>query len=84
MHTPNPPLGLAYIAAAVREAGFAYQVIDAAGEALDDIARYPDRNDLMEQGLSTGEIAERIPEDTEVIGVTCMFSTLWALDAADR
>ena len=33
----------------------------------------------MEQGLSTEEIAERIPEDTEVIGVTCMFSTLWPL-----
>ena len=79
MHTPNPPLGLAYIAAAVREAGFAYHVIDAVGEALDDIARYPDRNDMMVQGLSTEEIAERIPENTEVIGVSCLFSTLWPL-----
>ena len=31
MHTPNPPLGLAYVAAALREAGFTYQVIDATG-----------------------------------------------------
>ena len=50
MHTPNPPLGLAYIAAAVREAGFAYQVIDAAGEALDD------ENSQAAQAASSGNI----------------------------
>ena len=41
MHTPNPPLGLAYVAASLREAGFGYHVIDAVGEALDQIAPYP-------------------------------------------
>ena len=33
MHSPNPPLGLAYIAAAIKDAGFPYQVIDGTGEA---------------------------------------------------
>ena len=43
MHAPNPPLGLAYIAAALKAAGLPYRVIDAAGLALDAIRRYPDR-----------------------------------------
>lgn len=79
MHSPNPPLGLAYIAASIRAAGYRYAVIDAAGEALDAISPYPDREDLMVQGLSFGEIAQRVPADTTVIGLTCMFSTLWPL-----
>src|ERR1044072_2873896 len=79
MHTPNPPLGLAYIAAAVKEAGFTYHVIDGAGEALDAIGLYPGRKDLMIQGLSFEEIVARIPVDTDVIGLGCTFSTLWPL-----
>jgi anaerobic magnesium-protoporphyrin IX monomethyl ester cyclase len=79
MHTPNPPLGLAYIAAAVREAGFPYRVIDATGEALDAVSPYPDRDDFMVQGLTLAETVGRIPADADVIGVSCMFSTLWPL-----
>src|SRR3990167_4747051 len=79
MHTPNPPLGLAYVAAAVREAGFPYRVIDGTGEALDAVSPYPDRRDFMVQGLTFGEIVERIPSDSDVIGISCMFSTLWPL-----
>lgn len=29
MQSPNPPLGLAYVAAAVKQAGLPYHVIDA-------------------------------------------------------
>src|SRR6185369_15402198 len=79
MQTPNPPLGLAYIAAAVKEAGFDYHVIDGTGEALDSIRPYPDRSDFMTQGLSYEEIVSRIPPHTDVIGIGCMFSTLWPL-----
>ena len=79
MHTPNPPLGLAYVAAAVREAGFAYRVIDATGAALDAVSPYPERDDFMMQGLTVGETVRRIPADADVIGVSCMFSTLWPL-----
>jgi radical SAM superfamily enzyme YgiQ (UPF0313 family) len=79
MHTPNPPLGLAYVAAAVREAGLPYRVIDATGEALDRISPYPGRDDFMVQGLPIGDIVGRIPSDTEVIGISCMFSTIWPL-----
>ena len=79
MHTPNPPLGLAYVAASVRAAGFGYHVIDAVGEAFDQIAPYAERTDLMVQGLGIDEIVDRIPADSDVIGLGCMFSTLWPI-----
>ena len=79
MHTPNPPLGLAYVAAALREAGFSYQVIDATGAALDAVSPYPDRSDFLMQGLTVEETVRRIPAEADVIGVSCMFSTLWPL-----
>jgi anaerobic magnesium-protoporphyrin IX monomethyl ester cyclase len=79
MHTPNPPLGLAYIAAMLKEGGRAYTVIDATGAALDAVSPYPDRTDFMVQGLSIEQIVDRIPKDSDVIGLSCMFSTLWPL-----
>ena len=79
MHTPNPPLGLAYIAGALKQAGLPYRVIDATGEALDAVSPYPDRGDFMVQGLTLDEIVARIQPDTTVIGIACMFSTLWPL-----
>jgi len=77
MHTPNPPLGLAYVAAALKQADLPYHVIDATGEALDSVHPYPGRDDFMMQGLSMDEIVARVPAASTVIGVTCMFSTLW-------
>jgi len=79
MHVPNPPIGLAYIAAALKEGGHACTIIDGAGEALDRVSPYPDRSDFLVQGLPIEEIIARIPADTEVVGVGCMFSTLWPL-----
>lgn len=79
MQSPNPPLGLAYIAAAVKRAGLAYHVIDATGEALDTIRAYPGRSDFMVQGYSPREVAERVPDATDIVGIGCLFSTLWPL-----
>lgn len=79
MHTPNPPLGLAYIAAAIKEAGLPYTVIDATGEALDSISPYGKRDDFMIQGLTFDEVVQRMPADTRIVGIGCMFSTLWPL-----
>ncbi len=79
MHTPNPPLGLAYIAAAAREAGLVYNVIDGTGEALDRVHAYPGRDDFLMQGLSLDEIVARVPRSTRIVGICCMFSTLWPL-----
>ncbi len=65
MHTPNPPLGLAYIAAPMKDLGLPYQAIDGTGEALDVVRPYSDRDDFMIQGLSCDEIAARIDPDAE-------------------
>ena len=79
MHSPNPPIGVAYIAAAVKEAGFPYKVIDGTGEAIDTIRPYPGRKSFMVQGLLVEEIVKRIPSQTDIVGIGCMFSTLWPL-----
>lgn len=78
-HAPNPPIGLAYIAGALKAAGLPYHVVDAAGEALDKIRRYPKREDFMVQGLFPDEVVQRVPAETRIIGVTCLFSSLWPI-----
>lgn len=50
----TPPLGLAYIAGALRDGGFDLQVIDGVGEALDK--RHPVENDCYMYGLTPAEI----------------------------
>ena len=79
MQTPNPPIGLAYIAGVLKASGLSYCVIDAVGEAMDSIRPYAHRPDMKVQGLRSDEVAARIPPDADVIGLTCMFSTLWPL-----
>jgi hypothetical protein len=79
MQTPNAPIGLVYIAAVIKEAGYRYKVIDGVGEAMDTISPYPQRSDMMIQGLTYDQIVDRIPADTDIIGLTCMFSTLWPI-----
>ncbi|MBX3414084.1 MAG: B12-binding domain-containing radical SAM protein [Pirellulales bacterium] len=69
-----PPLGMAYVAAVVREHGHKVSVIDAAAEGLDhalltDGYRY--------QGLPIDEIVRRIDPRVEVIALSCMFSIEW-------
>lgn len=85
----TPPLGLAFIAASVKAAGFKLTVIDAIGEAPDQIndiefsvyskQKFNPAN-YATVGLNTEEIIRRIPEDVRVIGVSCMFSNNWLSD----
>jgi anaerobic magnesium-protoporphyrin IX monomethyl ester cyclase len=79
MHTPNPPIGLAYIASACRAAGHRVTVIDATGAALDQIAPMRTRPDILVQGLTREQVVARIPADVDVVGLGCMFSTLWPI-----
>ena len=72
-----PPLGLAYVAAAARRAGHAVSVVDAVGEALDRFSVFDARRRIILRGLPLEEITARIPEDADVIGVSCMFSGAW-------
>lgn len=73
-----PPLGLAYLAAVVREQGHEVAVVDSVGEAPEQFLECVDHR-FLSHGLSALEVAALIAEDTEVIGVSCMFSHEWPL-----
>jgi radical SAM superfamily enzyme YgiQ (UPF0313 family) len=76
-----PPLGLAYVAAALESAGHRVSAIDALGEA--PLARHPSAHPLLlAHGLSIDEIVARIPRDVQGIGVSVMFSQQWPHVAA--
>lgn len=78
IQTPSPPIGLAYIGAALRAGGFDYKGIDACGEALDQILPYREGKVMM-QGLTDAQTVERIPAGTRIVGFTCLFSHCWPL-----
>ena len=71
----TPPLGLAYLAGALRGAGIAVQLIDAVGESLD--TRHPAPNDCYYYGLSPAETVDRIDPDCKIVGVAFGFSFEW-------
>jgi radical SAM superfamily enzyme YgiQ (UPF0313 family) len=79
MQTPNPPIGIAYIAGVLKHAKIDYQVIDAVGEGIDRITTYESRVDMKVQGLSYDDIVARVSENADIIGLSCMFSTLWPI-----
>jgi radical SAM superfamily enzyme YgiQ (UPF0313 family) len=73
---PSLPLGLAYIAAVLRNAGHEITVVDALGEAPEQMI--PD-GDIWRLGLTPEEIIARIPADTQAVGLTSMWSYSWPI-----
>lgn len=72
---PPPPIGLAYIAGTISK-DFKVVVVDAIGEALEQKVLIRNSN-YFYQGLTIEEMILRIPKDSAVIGMTCMFSSSW-------
>lgn len=70
-----PPLGLAYVAASLRQVGFPVRCVDALGEAPFQHIVLDDPN-FLTYGLSTPEIVERVGQ-CDVLGISCMFSHDW-------
>jgi radical SAM superfamily enzyme YgiQ (UPF0313 family) len=70
----TPPLGLAYVAGALEAAGQTVHVVDAVTEAPKKHTRYF-RGYLV--GLGFDELAERIPDDTKIVGITALFTHEW-------
>ena len=70
------PIGLAYVAALARDAGYPIGVIDAVGEAVMSI-RATESGDFNQQGLNSTDIIDLIPADTQVVGLTLPFSQEW-------
>jgi len=73
---PSLPLGLAYIAAVLREDGHDVSVVDALGEAPEQTLR---DGDIWRIGLTTDEVVERIDPATQAIGITNMWSYAWPI-----
>ena len=74
-----PPIGIAYLAGTLKSAGIAYQLVDAVGEALDQILPL-DFCDGYAIGLTMDEIVARIDARADIIGLSCMFSSSWPYD----
>lgn len=77
IHDGSPPVGLAYLIAVLQRAGHDVCAIDAIGEALDRYSRIPGLPTGLRHGMLDDEVIERIPADTELIGVGVMFSLEW-------
>lgn len=77
-HTQSgvPPIALACLAAVLEEVGHEVAVLDAYGESPNQAVDIPGTN-LNTVGLTADEIASRVPSDTDVIGLTVMFSQDW-------
>lgn len=69
-----PPLGQAYVAASLEQAGHRVTIVDAFGMGLD---RYTPFGPVFLRGVSNSEAVAAIPANTDVIGVSCMFSCQW-------
>ena len=72
----TPPVGPAYLAASLRQAGHRVRIVDGIGEDPFQVTALFD-NKVMALGLRSEEIVERIQPDTTLIGVSCMFSQDW-------
>ncbi|WP_421118020.1 B12-binding domain-containing radical SAM protein [Aquihabitans daechungensis] len=77
---PVPPIGLAYLAAVLRDAGHAVNIVDAPIEGMD---QYEDIESsigsLRHVGLSAEQIVDQIPEDVDVVGISNMFLHEWPI-----
>ncbi len=71
-----PPLGPAYLAASLRQAGHDVRVIDGVGEGISRVG-VTSRPKLWYQGLSITEIIGRVDPQTQLLAVSSMFSQEW-------
>jgi anaerobic magnesium-protoporphyrin IX monomethyl ester cyclase len=75
---PSLPLGLAYIAGALRRAGHEVSILDAVAEAPDQVTQGR-RKQLFALGLTTEQLVDRLDPTADVFGVTNMWSFSWPL-----
>jgi len=69
-----PPIGTAYIAAVIEQAGHELTVIDAHGLGLTHYFNY---KKMRVRGLDPDQIVARVPPDSQAIALGSMFSAHW-------
>lgn len=70
--TPN--IAFAYLTAFLEKQGYRTQVVDAISEGIGRFGNLKQRAGFIAQGLTFEEIVSRIPIDTNVIGISALFS----------
>jgi len=70
----TPPISLAYLASTLIQNGTEVLPIDAIGEDPNNIIC---EDEYSYQGLSIEDVVMRIPSNTSLIGVSCMFTQDW-------
>ncbi|MHC5062382.1 MAG: B12-binding domain-containing radical SAM protein [Planctomycetota bacterium] len=75
---PSLPLGLAYIASSLREAGHEVSILDAVANAPEQVTQ-GQRAQLFALGQTNEEIVASLDPKAEVYGVTNMWSFSWPL-----
>ena len=73
---PSLPLGLAYIAAVLRDDKHEVSVIDALGLAPEQMIA---EGDIWRLGLAPKEIVSRLDPDADAFGITSMWSYSWSI-----
>lgn len=71
----TPPLGVAYVAGALRAAGLDVCVVDGLGASLD--TRHESEGDCFLYGLRLDDVVAAIPADSDIVGVSAAFSFEW-------
>ncbi|MBK9260922.1 MAG: B12-binding domain-containing radical SAM protein [Polyangiaceae bacterium] len=74
----TPPLSVACLAGSLTEAGFDVEVIDALGEGV-HVMQPGYHDNVLVNGLATNDIVDRIDPSTELVAISCMFSTDWPI-----
>ena len=69
---PTPPIGIAYLASAIKGNGIKVQGIDASGRNLNKIFKIPEYN-LRGKGIELNEVIDLINPKTEIIGISTIF-----------
>ena len=72
--TLTPPLGLAYLAAMLEDNGTKVHVVDAIAEGVE---QYIEEDGYLFRGLTVEETVARIEPNSELIGISCMFTQDW-------
>jgi anaerobic magnesium-protoporphyrin IX monomethyl ester cyclase len=75
--TYTPPVGLAYVAGSLRQAGLEVCIIDGLGESLDTSHKWV--KDCNIYGLTLEQVVDRIPDDAGMIGIHAGFSFDWPM-----
>ncbi len=71
-----PPIGPAYLAACLRQAGFRAALVDPVGESPFEMHSVPGRP-LVTYGWPLPRIVSAIPQGSRFVGLSCMFSHEW-------